>query len=225
MKKHAFVFLFLVVINVFSYGQCSKFAFVSGKWSISPELGAGAVVFRDFGKGWEITYGVGIEWSPFKRLLYFNFNTRHGHLHLGDNSPDPDIFIDAPDKMEMYSALFRLQVGLKLRFDWWFNKVDYDGIHPFIGLSYMHDEILNEETKLTYGNSTIISNDIFSNKQLSGEQYELGFSLVFNDNLKWDLSGYIYDQREYESILKNGLSYIPNSKLGIGLNTGLYVTF
>jgi hypothetical protein len=225
MKKLGLVILFLIIINSFSNAQCSQFAFASGKWSISPELGAGAVVFKDFGKGWEVTYGAGIEWAPFKRLLYFNLNGRHGHLNLGDDSPDPDVFVDAPNKMEMYSTFFRVQVGIKLRFDWWFNKIDYEGFHPFIGLSYMHDEMLNEETKLTYGSTIVNSDDIFSTKQLSGEQYELGFSLVFNDNLKWDLSGYIYDQREYESILKNGISYIPNSKLGIGLSTGLYITF
>ncbi|NJO89754.1 MAG: hypothetical protein HC831_12995 [Chloroflexia bacterium] len=91
MRKRGFIFLFLVMISAFLNAQCSKFAFAPGKWSISPELGSGAVILKDFGKGWELTYGAGVEWAPFKRLLYFNFNARHVHLNLGDDSPDPDV--------------------------------------------------------------------------------------------------------------------------------------
>ena len=223
--KRLILFLTFFSFYAFANAQCSSFAFTTGKWSVSPETGAGIIHMNDFGKGWELNYGAGIEWAPFKRLLYFNLNGRHVHQNIDDNSPHKDIFPDNPDKIEMYSTLFRIQFGIKFRFDWWFNYVSYEGIHPFIALSYMHDERLNEETKLIYGSNTINSEDVFSEKQLNGQQYELGFSWVFNDHLKWDLSGYIYDQREYESILTNGFSYIPSSKLGVGLNTGLFVTF
>ncbi len=225
MLKQSLLAIAIFLFSISANAQCGAYTFAAGKWSISPEFGSGAVLLTDFGKGWEYGYGAGIEWAPFKRLLYFNLNGRHVHQNISDDSPDHDIFTDEPDKLEMSSTFFRLQVGLKLRLDWWFNKVDYEGLHPFIALSYMHDQLLTENTKLFYGNNVVESDDIFSGKQLSGEQYELGFSWVFNDNLKWDLSGYIYDQREYESILTNGFAYIPNSKLGIGLNTGLYVTF
>lgn len=225
MVKRVVLFLFFATAVLFSKAQCSTFAFAPEKWSISPEGGAGAVLLTDLGKGWEFNYGIGLEWAPFKRLVYFNLNGRHVHQYINDDTPDADIFADRPDRIEMYATLFRLQFGLKLRLDWWFNKVDYEGIHPFVGLSYMHDEVINEETKLIYAGSSTNSNSIYSERKLGGEQYELGFSWVINDNLKWDLSGYIYDQREYESIISNGFSYIPDSKLGVGLSTGLYITF
>ena len=215
----------ICAISFSSNAQCGAFAFAPGKWGVSPEIVAGTVLLTDYGKGWELGYGAGIEWAPFKRLLYFNLNGKHVHQYLNDDTPDRDIFIDDPDKLEVFSTLFRIQIGLKLRLDWWFNKINYEGLHPFIALSYMHDEMLNENAKLFYDNNIVEPDDIFSGKQLNGEQYELGFSWVFNNNLKWDLSGYIYDQREYESILTNGLAYIPSSKLGIGLNTGLFITF
>ena len=225
MVKKGLLFVLLTLISYPVYSQCGAFAFESGKWSISAEASTGTVLLRDFGKGWEYNYGLGLEWAPFKKLLYFNLNGRHVHQFTEDTSPDPDIFVDRPDRIKIYSTFLRVQLGMKLRLDWWFKQIDYEGIHPFIAMSYMHDQELDEETELFYTNNSIISDNIYLEKQFGGEQYELGFSWVFNDNLKWDLSGYVYDQSEYKSIIKNGFSYVPDSKFGVGLNTGLYITF
>lgn len=224
LKKLLLAILFSYFMQA-SYAQCFPFAFESGKWSINIEGGSGLVLLSDYGNGWEVNYGGGFDWAPFKKLLYLNFSARHVQQFMNDKTPNYNIFTEMPNEIDMQSNFFRMQVGMKLRLDWWFKKVYYEGIHPFIAISYTTDKFLSEETELHFDNSIESTSQQFSKDLLAGEQYELGFSWVFNENVKWDLSGYIYDQVEYYSIIKNGITYYPSSKLGLGLNTGVYLRF
>ena len=94
-----------------------------------------------------------MEWAPFKRIYYLNVNVSSSHQFLHKNYPDSRIFTDKPDEVDIHSNFIQLQFGTKLHLDWWFKKIDYIGIHPYMAEYYFMEIPFKESSDLKYSNN------------------------------------------------------------------------
>ncbi|MEN8121822.1 MAG: hypothetical protein ABFS35_15835 [Bacteroidota bacterium] len=223
-KKHIITATIIIIASSPTYSQFWGSILGSGKWSINAESNAGPVFSTDFGKGWELAYGGGAEWSPFTKILYFGVKINYVHQFLNDNTPNQDIFTSMPDKINMHSRYLRSQYGGKIRFDWALKKTSYNDWDLFVSYYYQTDYLLKENIELHYGSTTENTNTIHSTELNSGSYYELGYSWTPNDQIKLDISLYMYYLEAKHKIFNNGFGYLPNYKLGFGINTGIYLS-
>lgn len=216
---------FILFFSNSSYSQLFKFMMQSEKVAIFPEASVGVLLTTAYGKGSETSLGGGIEFSPFKRFFYFKFAAKHLVQSTHDNSPNVDIFTDLPQEVKLRSVFLRMEYGIKIRLDWWFKSIDYEGIHLLIGTYYMNDLFIEEQSDLLYESNTVSSSSHYSDYSYNGQMYELGLSWVFNKSLKWDSSLYVYYLDQQNSLIQNGFLYTPNSKTAIGISSSVFLLF
>ena len=97
-------------------------------------INRGLVASVEFGKGWEYGYGFGAEWAPFKKFFYLTANAQYINQILNDNSPNHNVFVSIPDKIEMTSNFNRFSFGAKVLTNWWDKK---DDKNSYLIMSYV----------------------------------------------------------------------------------------
>jgi len=204
----------LIVSVVTGYSQFWGFFSDTKKLSFKAEGNAGIVSSNYFTSGRQLSCGVGVEWAPFYRVIYFSASIKYANQYIHDTEPNFDIFTSMPNEIFMHSHYVRGQYGLKIRGDWFFNKIKDHGTHVFVGIYYLSDGLYKENTDLQYANTTTNSSEIFSGEYMMGKMFEFGLSKKFSDNFKLDLSLY--------ATFQNGdlkTSSLEEYKAGFGLST------
>jgi len=220
LTKTILLIILICITSGSAYSQFWRSILSSGNWGVNTGINSGFVASVQFGKGWELEYGAGLEWAPFNKSFYIVADMSYVNQFLDNNSPDNFIFTSNPDKTEMHSNYVRLRYGLKFRVNWWDKKEDRNS-YLIANYNYITNFLVKETTDL-YHNNTITSTDIiYSPNTMWGSCFEMGYSWKINDRLKWDSGIYFYYQLRHSSPSVYYIDY----KTSLGLNTGIYLTF
>ena len=115
MKKNILLIVFICITSNSAYSQFFKSILSSGNWGVNTGINSGVLASVEYGEGWELEYGVGLEWAPFKKFFYVVTDIGYVYQSLNDNSPNHNIFTSNPDKTEMSSRYVRGCLGIKFR--------------------------------------------------------------------------------------------------------------
>jgi len=213
MKKLMLIAAIGLSLPLYSTGQCWNFIIDGEKWGIYAESNVGGVLGGSYGKGSEFGYGGGIEWRPFKKILYFEAGIKNARFYLKDDSPDPTIYPTAPYDVNKNSSYLRSMFGAKLRFG---NELKLS-----VGAYFFYDKLLSEYSELKHPNSIVFTSEQFSKAWYAGKYLEAGVSAELTDHISCDINAYVYDAEEASAhLFEHG-----DSKLGIGLSLGFYLHF
>ena len=115
LKKNILLIVFICITSSSAYSQFFKSILSSGNWGVNTGINSGVLASVEYGEGWELEYGVGLEWAPFKKFFYVVTDIGYVYQSLNDNSPNHNIFTSNPDKTEMSSRYVRGCLGIKFR--------------------------------------------------------------------------------------------------------------
>jgi len=115
LKKNILLIVFICITSNSAYSQFFKSILSSGNWGVNTGINSGVLASVEYGEGWELEYGVGLEWAPFKKFFYVVTDIGYVYQSLNDNSPNHNIFTSNPDKTEMSSRYVRGCLGIKFR--------------------------------------------------------------------------------------------------------------
>lgn len=213
MNKFILIAAFILNYPLYSSSQCWNLIMDGEKWGIYAETNVGGVLGGLYGKGSEFAYGGGVEWRPFKKILYFGAGIKNAKFYLKDKSPDPSIYPTAPYDVNKNSSYLRTLFGGKLRFG--------DELKLSIGVFFFYDKLLSEYSELKHPNSIVFTSEQYSKEWYAGKYIEAGLSASLTDHLSCDVNGYVYDAEEASAhLFQHG-----DNKLGMGLSLGFYLHF
>lgn len=221
-KQIIFVFMLQLFVPLWGKAQCSKYFFMPEKWTVNAETNFGTTLSADFGNGPEIGYGFSMDWAPFKRLIYPTVGIKRVQQFLTDNSPNPNFYATDVLQVSSKTNYLRTALGLKLRLDWFFKAIEYEGIHYYIGTYYLFDAKQKHATELTYADKTETTNTSATPDYLSGRMYDTGISWVFNERFKWDVGAYLLYLEDQPKWFRANTLFVRDSKIGFGVTTGIF---
>lgn len=115
LKTHVLLIVFICITSGSAYSQLLRSILSSGNWGVNTGINSGVLASVEYGEGWELEYGVGLEWAPFKKFFYVVTDIGYVYQSLNDNSPNHNIFTSNPDKTELSSRYVRGCLGIKFR--------------------------------------------------------------------------------------------------------------